>query len=100
MCRWRAYCGTARPFGTRAGGLDVETRRSQPNSRGGSLRSRHQTPRLAQAVRRHIAVNRLVLACLHQISLMPDAGPAAPSDSAPILAPDIHVRIVLIPGER
>ena len=72
----------------------------QPQSRRGCVRQGCQAARLAQAVWRHVAVNRFVLPGLHQIGLVPDPGAVASSDSPPILAPGVHVRIVLIPGER
>ena len=43
---------------------------------------RDEPPRLAEPMRGHVAVDRLVVARLHEVRLVPDAGAVAPPDSA------------------
>src|SRR4051794_13127172 len=86
-----------RPRGQRAAS---HAERLDPGARAHRLRRRHEPAGLAQPVRGHVPVDGLVVPRFDQERLVPDPRAAALSDPPPVLAPDLQVRIVLVPGER
>src|ERR1700683_1643693 len=74
--------------------------RPEPLPGGLGLGHGDQPARLAQPERRHVPVDRLVLARPDQVGLVPDAGAGARTHALPVIAPRGRVRVAGVVGER
>src|SRR6188472_3931441 len=83
------------------GGLEVTSGGQvlQSLAGGGVLAQRHQVSGPAEAVGRHVAVDRLVLTGADQERLVPDARAVGLAQPLPVGAPGREVRIALVLGE-
>ena len=96
-----ARSGSAeRRFRSRATAKDAsDLLRLEPLTSAHRLGQGDEFGRLAQTVRGHIAVDRLVLARSHEVGLVPDSGACALADASPVVAPHLEVWIVSVLGE-
>ena len=61
------------------------------------LGERHEVGRFPKTVRRHVAVDRLVLSRSDEVRLVPDAATPTLADALPEVAPDVEVNATLPP---